>query len=204
MSDRHLDRVYHTSSAPDEQAALYDDWAATYDDDLTRHRCETPDRLARALASVTDDRSSPVFDFGCGTGLSGLALARAGWTTIDGADLSAGMLDVAERKGVYRRLWQVDGNQLDVEPGAYRTIVACGVVTIGAAPPETLDLLASQVAVGDHLAFSFNDHALADEAYTSRLDALLDDGFEQLVAEYGPNLAGLESGATVYVLRRAA
>jgi predicted TPR repeat methyltransferase len=202
MASEHLERVYQTSSAPEDQAALYDSWAASYDDDLTSNGCETPDRLARLLAGVTGERDAPVLDFGCGTGLSGAALARAGWTTIDGSDLSEGMLDVARSKGVYRRLWQTAGGEVGVEPGTYRVVVACGVVTIGAAPPETLDLLASAVADGDYLAFSFNEHALAEPAFMDRLEALMAGDFRLLGSEHGPNLRELGSEATVYVLQR--
>jgi len=204
MSEQYFDRVYQVSSAPDQQVALYDQWAPTYDDELERQGAHAPARLARAVTEIVDDHTAPILDFGCGTGLCGAALAAAGWTTIDGADLSAGMLAVAADKHVYRTLWQVDGSTLDVEPEAYRAIVACGVVTVGAAPPETLDLLASKVAPGHLLAFTYSDHALADDAYTDRVDALLAGGFEQLVAEHGPNLDELGLGATVYVFRRRA
>lgn len=202
MTEQYFDRVYQVSSAPAEQQALYDEWAATYDDELERQGTHAPARLAEAVTRIVSDRTTPVLDFGCGTGLAGVALASEGWTTIDGADLSAGMLGVAATKGVYRTLWQVEGGRLDVEPGTYPVIVACGVVTVGAAPPETLDLLASKVAPGDVLAFTYSDHALADEAYMSRVDALLAEGFDQLLAEHGPNLDELGLGATVYVLRR--
>jgi hypothetical protein len=56
----------------------------------------TPARLAEALAAHVPDRTAPLLDFGCGTGLSGQALRAAGFTTLDGTDITPGMLEKAE------------------------------------------------------------------------------------------------------------
>lgn len=197
-----LDRVYATSSDPEAQVALYDEWAASYDEDLEASGYATPARLAELLATHLTDPDAPILDFGCGSGMSGRALAAAGFTTIDGADLSAGMLARAERAGVYRRLWQLTAGELDVDPGAYRAVVACGVVSVGAAPAGTLALIASAVGPGDLVAFSFNDHTLDDDEYMAALQALLDADFEQVAAEHGVHIAARESTSTIFVLRR--
>ena len=79
---------------PDRQATagFYGDWAATYDDEIAGNGYATPARCAAALAGRAASREAPVLDIGCGTGLSGLALRAAGFTTIDGTDFSAEML----------------------------------------------------------------------------------------------------------------
>ena len=45
-----------------------------------------------ALAQTMNVHDALILDFGCGTGLSGLALRAAGVQVIDGCDLSEGML----------------------------------------------------------------------------------------------------------------
>jgi predicted TPR repeat methyltransferase len=197
-----LDRVYAASSDPESQQALYDEWAASYDHDLEVSGYATPIRVAEMLGAHLDDRDAPILDFGCGSGMSGRALANAGFTTIDGADLSSGMLEQADQSGAYRRLWQLTAGELDVTPGAYRAVAACGVISVGAAPASTLSLIASVVGPGDLLVFSYNDHTLDDADYMSTLAALLDDDFEQLAAESGVHIASRGSESTVYVLRR--
>ncbi|MFT4658557.1 MAG: putative TPR repeat methyltransferase [Candidatus Aldehydirespiratoraceae bacterium] len=197
-----LDRVYAASSDPKTQAELYDDWAAAYDDDLEVSGYATPKRLAEVLAEHLADRDAPILDFGCGTGMSGRALADAAFTTIDGADLSAGMLEQADRSGAYRRLWQLTAGELGVSPGSYSALVACGVVSVGAAPAGTLALLASAVGPGDVVVFSFNDHTLESDEYMAALQALLDADFEQVAAEHGVHIASREMGSTVFLLRR--
>ncbi|WP_040494162.1 class I SAM-dependent DNA methyltransferase [Ilumatobacter nonamiensis] len=197
-----LDRVYAASSDPTTQAELYDDWAASYDHDLEVSGYATPGRIAELLAEHLTDHDAPVLDFGCGSGMSGRALADAGFTTIDGTDLSTGMLEQAEHSGAYRRLWQLTAGQLDVSPGTYRAVVACGVISVGAAPAGTLTLVASAVGPGDMVVVSFNDHTLEDDEYMATLQALLDDGFEQVAAEHGVHIASRDMGSTVFLLRR--
>lgn len=202
-SEEALDRVYAASADPAAQVELYDDWAASYDDDLAVSGYATPRRVAEMLAEHLTDRDAPIFDFGCGTGMSGRALAHAGFTAIDGADLSTGMLEQAERSGAYRRLWELTAGVLDVRRGTYRALVACGVISLGAAPAETLTLVASAVGPGDFVVFSFNDHTLEDHEYMATLQALLDDDFEQVAAEHGVHIASREMGSTVFLLRRS-
>ena len=76
---------------PEDSQKLYADWADTYEADVAAYGYATPARIARALAPHLPDTSAPILDFGCGTGLSGQALAAAGFTTIDGTDISAEM-----------------------------------------------------------------------------------------------------------------
>ena len=94
---RFLDDVYRVNSHED-MVALYDDWSVTYDEEIKKNGYATPKRCAEALAGAIDNLFSPVLDFGCGTGMSGEALAEAGFKNIDGCDLSERMLEVARQK----------------------------------------------------------------------------------------------------------
>ena len=78
-----FDKPLWQPRSPEETKALYTDWAKTYDSDVTGAGYATPGRVARALAEVAD-LTAPLLDFGCGTGLSGVALAAEGFTAIDG------------------------------------------------------------------------------------------------------------------------
>ena len=91
MNDKKFLSEVYDLATPAETRALYDDWSASYDAEITENGYATPRRIAEALAQFADP-SAPILDFGCGTGLSGLALKAAGFQTIDGADLSADML----------------------------------------------------------------------------------------------------------------
>lgn len=182
---------------------IYADWASTYEADVTRMAYATPTRVANALLKHLPDYSAPILDFGCGTGLSGLALARVGYTQIDGTDIAPAMLEQAAAKGVYRKTWLSRPEAEITCPGAYTAIVATGVISLGAAPPAMLGTLLNVLEPGGILAFSYNDPTLEDPAYMGALaDLLKEQRANQLFREHGPHLREQVTGADVIVLRR--
>lgn len=190
--------------SPEDARKIYADWAATYDADVASWGYVTPTRLAIALRQVGANVEKPVLDYGCGTGLSGAALKAVGFDVVDGTDISPEMLEKAEARGVYRQVWRgLPGDLGHIKRGDYPIIAATGVVGMGAAPPETLDLLVDAIGSGGLLAFSFNDATLADRAYVQRLDvACLAPDIELVFEEHGPHLPAKNMASTVYVLRR--
>ncbi len=99
-----LTQAYRLGSQQ-ETKALYKDWADSYDDTMSHHDYQTPQRCADALMRHLSDTSAPIFDVGCGTGISGQALSDAGFTVIDGSDISDEMVAKARsRDRVYRHL----------------------------------------------------------------------------------------------------
>ena len=84
--------------------ALFDDFADRFEHTLVdRLGYDAPAQLARFLRRHRADGATSVLDLGCGTGLLGKELARAG-RSIDGVDLSPRMLAQAREKGLYREL----------------------------------------------------------------------------------------------------
>ena len=202
MTQNFLDKVYKARTA-DETRALYDDWSATYDAEVTQNGYATPPRCAAALARfVASD--APILDFGCGTGLSGLALRGAGFTTLDGVDLSPEMLARARDRGLYRSLRQIAADDpLGVSPGDYAAIAAIGVIGAGAAHIGAFHRQMGALAPGGHLVLSFNDHALADRANEARLADWVSAGRARMaLREYGPHLPARNLNSNVYVLER--
>ena len=66
---------------------MHGELAATYDQTMRNHDYQTPRRIVEALQRHCVDKSIAMFDVGCGTGLSGTALAKAGFTQIDRPDI---------------------------------------------------------------------------------------------------------------------
>jgi len=203
MADKFLDKVYGIKTAQDAQE-VYDEWSSTYDDEVVENGYATPARCAAILAEHLNPPTLPILDFGCGTGLSGTALAALGFTTVDGIDLSAGMLETAKKRNVYRNLMHVPADApIPVSPGDYAAIAAVGVITTGAAPAALLDTLLALLAPGGFIVFSFNDHALADPTYEARVKANLDAGVaRQLSRTYGEHLPGIDMNSAVYLLEK--
>lgn len=199
---RFLDDVY-AKTDDTNVAGFYDAWAESYDAELAENAYRTPARLATALVETATPRDVRILDYGCGTGLSGLALVAEGYTLIDGTDLSPGMLAEAESKQIYGRLWTADAESpRAIPPGSYDVIVAVGVVSPGAAPAGLLPDLADLLEPGGRLVFSFNDHALQEPAYLDALRGLPDRGMALRFEQYGDHLPGIGLKSTVYVFER--
>lgn len=207
VDDKTIAKIWAPRSVG-ETRKLYADWADTYENDITAMSYATPDRIAEALLTQNPDLTQPILDFGCGTGLSGIALKKKGFTTIDGTDISPEMLAHAKDKTgpdgpLYRNLWLGTVGEIGVKPGEYGIIVATGVISLGAAPAELLAVLVDALAPGSLLAFSYNDPTLLDESYMSALNGLLSDGSAtQVFREHGPHLSEKVTGSDVIVLRR--
>ena len=204
MAEKFLEKVYEARDAGSTRK-LYDDWSASYEAEVAENGYVTPGRCAKALASTMTDKSLPLLDFGCGTGLSGLALSLEGFSTLDGLDLSAEMLAQAQSKNIYRKLSQIDAEApLPVAAGDYAAIAAIGVIGAGAAPISVLHDLMNALGSGGKLVLSFNDHALADPENEAGLSEWLDCGAARLLfKEYGPHLPGIDLNSNVYVIEKA-
>ena len=185
----------------DETIAVYADWADNYDADVGARGYRTPDRLAAALLEFAT-KDAEVLDFGCGTGIGGAALRRAGFTDIDGTDVTAEMLEKASAHGIYRKTWHSTPDQMGFEQGRYPVIVAVGVISLGAAPAETLAPLVAQLDRGGLLALSFNDPTIADQSYADALQAEVSQKYVEVVfREHGPHLDDVGMGSDVIILR---
>ncbi|MEL6914987.1 MAG: methyltransferase domain-containing protein [Pseudomonadota bacterium] len=196
-----------TPRSVEDTQKIYAEWAKTYEADVQGMAYATPARIAEAIRPHVTPRD-PILDFGCGTGLSGLALAQQGYEIIDGTDISEPMLEHAYEKqhdgrDVYRNVWLGSPGRVDAVPGDYACIVATGVISLGAAPPEMLRVLLDNLGPEGILAFSYNDPTLEDAAYMDALAEVLEDGTaRQLSRQHGPHLSEKVIGSDVIVLRR--
>ncbi|MCV3270958.1 class I SAM-dependent DNA methyltransferase [Roseobacter sinensis] len=203
MGQEYLDKVYDARD-PQETRALYDAWSASYEAEVGKNGYVTPSRAAHALAKFTKDQAQPVLDFGCGTGLSGLALKLSGFETIDGVDLSPDMLAQAEERRLYRRLTLIEPDgPLPVNLADYAAVAAIGVIGAGAAPISVFDDLMHGLRRGGLLVLSLNDHALQDRANEARICEWVDCAAARLLfRENGPHLPGINLNSNVYVLEK--
>jgi len=94
----------NTARAPEGYVtSLFDGVARQFERHLVQElEYQVPEALAKLVLPALRANAC-VIDLGCGTGLVGVALAKAG-ATIIGIDLSARMLEIAARRGVYARL----------------------------------------------------------------------------------------------------
>lgn len=160
----------------DSSEAIYDEWAAAYDADLVdEFGYVSPRTSADALASLLDDSDAPIADYGCGTGLVGVVLRELGFSTIDGIDHSAGMLDVARAKGCYRSLIQADLTRpITIPDDTYAAMICVGVMGAGHLVPEDFAPLFRTVRPGGPIVLYGNATPYAEDGYAERFAAIPD------------------------------
>jgi predicted TPR repeat methyltransferase len=203
MAEKFLDKTYKTSGK-DALRELYDDWSDSYDAEVGENGYATPARLAAALSDALADTTTPILDYGCGTGLSGAALSEAGFTAIDGMDPSPGMLEKCRARGIYRNLVELDLDApLPIEPNDYAVIMAVGVISTGAGPASLMDTLIELLPKGGLFGLSLNDHALEDPDYPAGIQRLKDAGHILRCEDYGTHLPGIGLKSMIYLFEKA-
>lgn len=137
---------------------LFDGFAPRFEAELTAALdYRTPALLADLLreAGVPATGGLRVLDLGCGTGLSGVALAPFA-ARLEGLDLSPRMLaEAAKRQGLYAALHEADLlDFLPAHPGAFDLIVAADVLNYLGDLAPALEGLAAALVPGGVAAFS--------------------------------------------------
>jgi predicted TPR repeat methyltransferase len=155
-----LDMVY-AAKTPDELAAAYAMWAATYDSETASLGYSLPFVIAAWVARYVPAGEGPLLDAGCGTGLSGPSLKALGYDDIAGLDLSIDMLTIAGSRGAYNEVKQAAlGDPLPWPDGHFRAFLSTGVFTISHAPASGLHELVRVTRKGGHAIFTVRDQVL--------------------------------------------
>jgi len=168
-----LDKVY-TAKNHEELMDAYKDWAAVYDDDTVgRFGYVAHIASAEAVASALDDKEALILDAGCGTGLVGEQLADKGYRRMDALDYSREMLEVAERKAIYRRHIQADlSKPLEMNDDHYDAVVCTGTFTYGHVKADAFDELIRVTRPDGVICFTIREGAYEDYGYRQRMIAL--------------------------------
>ncbi|MEM9497130.1 MAG: class I SAM-dependent methyltransferase [Pseudomonadota bacterium] len=172
MTDNKVLTSYEHSS-PQDQQSTYDTWANSYEQDLCAMGYRLPALAAGVFARFVPPGTGPILDAGCGGGIQAEALALMGYGPLIGLDLSKGMLDVAESKGIYSELHHgALGAQLQLPDNSMAAVLCIGTITPNHAPPESFDGLIRVARAGATLVFSLRDDDAQDPAYPERVGAL--------------------------------
>lgn len=133
MSDDDSWLVTGGDASLDEIRGYYDELAADYDATLERWGYDAPETVARHLLALLPPATEALtlLDAGCGTGLVGAALRRAGYAgRLLGFDVSQPSLTAARQRAVYDELQIADLNQpLPLVDGAVDGLVCVGVLS---------------------------------------------------------------------------
>lgn len=174
--DAILKKVYDAAGDTHALSEGYDDWADSYDADLSRMGYRYPFMMAGTLGRFVPDLSAKILDAGCGSGLVGEAYHLLGYHKLTGIDISDGMLQKAAAKGCYSELRrEVLGERLSFEDSTFDVITSSGVMTAGHAPPECLTELARVLKSGGHMVVTISQPAWEGFGYRDACERLAAD-----------------------------
>lgn len=174
------------STDSEEVAKYYDDWAEGYDASLMEWGYDAPIRAAELLSQRVS-LSSRVLDAGCGTGLTGRALHRAGFKRIDGMDISEHSLRLADRTGAYDHLFHHDLQQkLPLEDDTYDALQCIGVLTYIAEAAALLREFCRVVRRDGILLFSQRDDLYEARDFPAMLAAFEREGILEVLETTEP------------------
>ena len=162
----------------------YDSWASEYDADIAASGYRMPPVIAGLVVRHIPDTAAPILDAGSGTGILGEALHVLGYSDVTALDISEGMLKVAAGKGIYRTTRQMAlGERLDFPDGQFSGVVAMGVLTVGHAPPASLDELVRITGPGGVIVFSMLHQQPVESDFKRKQDDLERRGLWRMVED---------------------
>ncbi len=190
---------------PGEVAERYDEWAASYDDELNAWGYDAPVQAARLMVERLRSQSTPnqvadhanhadsacgadsadvgiiegaVLDIGCGTGLTGLALHTLGVRVLDGVDLSEVSLAAARSRNIYRTLQRHNFNEspLPFADNSYRAAECVGVLSYAHDPRALLVEACRVVQPGGTVVFSQRSDLWVEHHLPEMLEGMRAEG----------------------------
>ncbi|KAM0298080.1 hypothetical protein HYE67_001116 [Fusarium culmorum] len=169
-----------------ETLFTYEKWATNYNQDVEKEEYIAPkvaaENLVKHLPPETISEAK-ILDAGCGTGLVGEALFNFGAKNIDGIDLSPGMLEVAERTGVYESLSIANmAEQLEIAEANYDAVICVGTMTEGHVGPEPFDELVRVTKPGGIIVSTVRESVWKPKGYEKKVESLVKDGKVRLVS----------------------
>lgn len=192
-SDKKLIAAYALET-PADNKKLYAKWATTYESSFAvAGDYQLPKHVAETFAKSNIRHN--ILDVGAGTGLLGVLLKNAGFTEIDGIDISPQMLLEAKKKCCYRQLFEANLTRpLKFIPDkSYNGIVSSGTFTNGHLGPSVLDELLRVAQPNAVFSLSVNANHwqknLFDEAFNKLAPKITDLTVEN-VRIYGGKASG--------------
>ncbi|XP_055964218.1 methyltransferase-like protein 27 [Sorex fumeus] len=156
---------------------FYDQWAATYDQDVTTLQYRAPTLAVECLieALKVPPSEALILDVACGTGLVGAQLKARGYVHLDGIDGSPGMLAQARAHCVYQnlQLCMVGQESLPSPEGTYDAVLIVGALSEGQVPYSAIPELLHVTKPGGLLCLTTRTNP-SNLSYKISMEAMLD------------------------------
>lgn len=151
--------------------------AEIYDRGIGLTNYTGPSKLAEKINALFPNKNIKILDYGCGTGLVADNLSKFGFNDIDGLDPSKASLDVARKKNIMKKLYNLQSNESHAEiTDKYDLIVSSGVFFVSKSYPrfKCVGDLCRLVKKGGHIVIltknSHLEHDFVDHSVLTDLE----------------------------------
>ena len=185
---------------------LYDEWSQNYEADLLgKFGYSGHIIVADSFKELVTDKSAAIIDIGCGTGLVGQELQKAGYLHIDGLDISTAMLAEAKAKNIYGRLIEGDMQQrTSVKDAAYDAVICAGSFAPGHLGPECYPEFIRMVRPGGPIVIFMNGAHYVEDGYEAQIRKLEKEGAWAVIGIKSYNyMSALERPGRLIMARKA-
>jgi len=198
FTERHSLEWIDASKNREEFEERYDEWGSTYDKDLMEvWDYKMPSLIGDLFMKYVKKLDERVLDAGAGTGLAGEYINHHGYNNLFGIDMSRGMLNRAEHKGIYRQLDRmILGEALGFPDNYFDTTLSVG--TIGHAPPESFVELIRVTKSSGLIIFNLRTSFYDEPRFHKKQQSLIEEGKWKLVERTAPILAIPSEAPDIY------
>ncbi len=157
----------------DDLMSVYHQWAPNYDNDNDNLLGTVSQPIAvQIFQQYAKNKDIKIIDVGCGTGLVGKELKKAGFDNFDGIDISQKMVESAKQRG-YSNLCIGNLNEkLPFTDNYYDAALCVGVFTHGHVESGRLDELIRIVKPGGFICFTINEGVYVSYGFKGKIESL--------------------------------
>jgi len=146
----HLEKLRKDGNALDKQAEFkliqktYSEGADTYDQNMEHIQYQGPVHVVNEIELLyPDNKDIRILDYGCGTGQVAIELVKRGYTNIDGLDPNKESTEVARRKGVLKKIFNMknDDDLSCIGLNVYDVVCSSGVFFLSSSFPGYKDVV---------------------------------------------------------------
>lgn len=166
-----------------DRISRYAKFAPQYDALMVKWDYDLPSQTAEYVKTYGSGPQAKILDVGCGTGLVGKALAKAGYGRISGIDISPDMLKFAEETESYQVLRQHDLTQFPYpfEDNTFPIVTAIGVLSTFEDIASILNECCRMATPGGCLIFTLRKTPLMQFGYRDQIKQLEQDNVMECI-----------------------
>ena len=185
MNKKNIDNklaIYKLTSK-EKVLEYYDNWTemSRYNKDMIEWQYIAPKNSVDVFKKYALNKKIKILDAGCGTGLVGIELIKAGYSNLTGVDFSRSMINLVP-KNLYKSLKLVDLNKpLQYKNNYFDAVMCVGTFTYGHVKAHALNEFIRIIKKDGLICFTINEGIYQNYEFDKKIDELSKNNFWQVL-----------------------